>query len=110
GGNKASSLLRWRRRPGLFVAGRQDRRKQPTNQFGALPELRLLLGTARSVSGLGLDVVEQLWQHLGKWDEGLFEVGGDHFPITVTALASSILIRTAVCRLLVTSASDHFVL
>jgi hypothetical protein len=51
---------------------------------------------------------EQCRQCLRERDEGLLQVGGYHSPITVTALASLILIRIALYQMPVASALGSF--
>jgi hypothetical protein len=76
--------------PGLSLGGLDDRprREQPPDQFGPPAKVLLLRSLQPLVGEFGFDLFEHQWQRHAERDEGLLHVGGGHFVITATALAS----------------------
>jgi hypothetical protein len=79
--------------------------EQSADQLRSLAETLLLSGFQLLVGEFRFKVLEHPRQRHGEREKGLLQVGGGHFSIT---LASSILIRTALCPMLVASTLGSF--
>ena len=80
--------------------GYRRQSQQPPDRFSAPAKVLLLRSLQPLVGEFGFDLFEHQWQRHAERNEGLLQVGEVIFPITVTALVSSILsVLRAVRRL-----------